>query len=100
MTGLLSYIGLTDFLQSRKDPMILPRKPSRGLPPSAVAALLSFCASPLLAQAPRSLPLEADHYDVSARLDADTQSIAAVAQVEFHAREASSVARVELHPNL
>jgi aminopeptidase N len=42
----------------------------------------------------------ADHYDLSATLDPGGQSISATAKVDFTAREASSVVRVELHPNL
>jgi aminopeptidase N len=42
----------------------------------------------------------AEHYDVSASLDAIGQSIAATAKIDFKAVEASSSVRVELHPNL
>jgi len=42
----------------------------------------------------------AEHYDVSASLDAIGQSISATARIDFKAVEASSSVRVELHPNL
>ena len=42
----------------------------------------------------------AQHYEVSATLDAIGQSISAIAKIDFKATEASSSVRVELHPNL
>jgi len=57
-------------------------------------------AAPLRAQAPRSSSFLADHYDVTATLDPITQSLSAVAKVEFKAQEVSSAVRVELHSNL
>src|SRR5262245_45149364 len=42
----------------------------------------------------------AEHYDVAATLEPPSQSLSAVAKVDFRAREASSIVRVELHPNL
>src|SRR5260370_28781376 len=62
--------------------------------------LLSCVAAPLQAQAPRPATFLADHYDVSASLDAIGQSISATAKIDFKAIEASSSVRVELHPNL
>src|SRR5947208_11566970 len=62
--------------------------------------LLSCAAAPLQAQAPRPANFLAEHYDVSASLDAIGQSISATAKVDFKAVEASSSVRVELHPNL
>src|SRR5438046_10630933 len=61
---------------------------------------LSCVAAPLRAQVPRAANFLADHYDVSASLDAIGQSISATAKVDFKAVEASSSVRVELHPNL
>jgi aminopeptidase N len=61
---------------------------------------LSCAAAPLHAQAPRPVNFLADHYDVSASLDAIGQSISATAKIDFKAVEASSSVRVELHPNL
>src|SRR5712691_6977277 len=55
---------------------------------------------PLEAQVPRPANFLAEHYDVSASLDAIGQSISATAKIEFKAVEASSSVRVELHPNL
>src|SRR6202045_41039 len=61
---------------------------------------LSYAAAPLHAQAPRPVNFLAEHYDVSASLDAIGQSISATAKIDFKAVEASSSVRVELHPNL
>src|SRR5580692_9066259 len=62
--------------------------------------LLIVCVAPLRAQAPRPVTFLADHYDVSATLDAIGQSLSATAKIDFKAVEASSSVRVELHPNL
>jgi len=68
---------------------------------SLLAVLLPICyAVPVKAQAPRPPALLADHYDVSATLDPITQSLSAVAKVEFKALEVTSAVRVELHQNL
>lgn len=40
------------------------------------------------------------HYDIAASVEPASQSLSAVAKVDFRAREASSIVRVELHPNL
>jgi aminopeptidase N len=61
---------------------------------------LSCIAASLQAQAPRPANFLAEHYDVSASLDAIGQSISATAKIDFKAVEASSSVRVELHPNL
>jgi hypothetical protein len=42
----------------------------------------------------------AEHYDVAANIEPASQSLSAVAKVDFRAVEASSILRVELHPNL
>jgi len=42
----------------------------------------------------------AQHYDVVATIEPAGQSLSAVAKVEFRAHDASSIVRVELHPNL
>jgi len=64
------------------------------------AALLLLTAALLRAQTPRPSSFLASRYDVSATLDPITQSLSAVAKVEFKAQEVSSAVRVELHPNL
>src|SRR3989440_11719450 len=61
---------------------------------------LSCVAVPLEAQVPRPANFLAEHYDVSASLDAIGQSISATAKIDFKVVEASSSVRVELHPNL
>jgi tetratricopeptide (TPR) repeat protein len=63
-------------------------------------SLLALFAAPLHAQTPRPSTFLATHYDVSATIDSIGQSLSAVAKVDFKALEASSSARVELHPNL
>jgi tetratricopeptide (TPR) repeat protein len=62
--------------------------------------LLIWAPAPLRAQAPRPATFLAEHYDVSATLDAIGQSLSATAKIDFKALEASSSVRVELHPNL
>ncbi len=65
------------------------------------ALLLLVCAAASVqAQVPRPSNFLAEHYDVSATLDAIGQSLSATAKIEFKAAEASSSVRVELHPNL
>jgi aminopeptidase N len=65
-----------------------------------LALTLALISAPLHAQtSPRSGFL-AEHYDLSANLDAIGQSISAVAKIDFKAQEVSSVVRVELHQNL
>jgi tetratricopeptide (TPR) repeat protein len=72
----------------------------------AIAALLAAFhaiapSAARAAQAPRpTVPFLADHYEVSATLDPFSQSISAVAKVDFKVQEVSSTVRVELHPNL
>jgi len=65
-----------------------------------LTAILLLACSPLRAQAPPPPAFLADHYDVSATLDTITQSLSAVAKVDFKARDVSSAVRIELHPNL
>jgi tetratricopeptide (TPR) repeat protein len=79
--------------------MTLCRKLSRAL--FLVPALLVVRgAEPVHAQGFRPAGFLAEHYDVSASLDPISQTISAVAKVDFRAVEASSSVRVELHPNL
>src|SRR6202166_4160494 len=65
-----------------------------------LASLLLLACAPLRAQAPRAPALLAEHYDVTAVLDPITQSLSAVAKVDFKVQEVTSAVRVELHPNL
>src|SRR5882672_7168929 len=62
--------------------------------------VLDLGAAPLRAQVPTPANFLAQHYEVSATLDAIGQSISASAKIDFKATEASSSVRVELHPNL
>jgi aminopeptidase N len=65
-----------------------------------LTAILLLACAPLRAQAPPPPAFLADHYDITATLDTITQSLSAVAKVDFKARDVSSAVRVELHPNL
>ncbi|PYT43671.1 MAG: hypothetical protein DMG47_12925 [Acidobacteria bacterium] len=95
---LLVYIG-AKLKTFERGPMALRRRVSGA---SCVSALicLSCLAAPLHAQVPRAATFLAEHYDVSASVDAIGQSISAVTKIDFKAVEASSSVRVELHPNL
>lgn len=85
--------------QLERGPMALRRRVSASF--CLFALMLLVClATPLRAQAPRPATFLAEHYDVSATLDAIGQSISATAKIDFKAVEASSSVRVELHPNL
>jgi tetratricopeptide (TPR) repeat protein len=92
------YIG-AELKTIERGPMALrPRVPATFL---FFAVLGLFCAAaPLQAQVPRPATFLAEHYDVSASLDAIGQSLLATAKIDFKAVEASSSVRVELHPNL
>src|SRR2546422_10852509 len=91
------YIG-AELKTFERGPMALRRR----VPATSLFALifLSCAAAPLQAQAPRPATFLAEHYDISATLDAIGQSISATAKIDFKAVEASSSVRVELHPNL
>jgi aminopeptidase N len=65
-----------------------------------LAAALVCGAHNLQAQVPRSLGFLAEHYDVTATLDANGQSINAIAKIDFRATDVTGNVRVELHPNL
>ena len=95
---LLVYIG-AKLKTFERGAMALRRRVSGA---SCVSALicLSCLAAPLHAQVPRAATFLAEHYDVSASVDAIGQSISAVTKIDFKAVEASSSVRVELHPNL
>jgi tetratricopeptide (TPR) repeat protein len=75
-----------------------PRVPATSF--FVVLLCLACAPAPLQAQTPRPATFLAEHYDVSATLDAIGQSISAVVKIEFKAIEPSSSVRVELHPNL
>src|SRR5437588_218484 len=95
---LLVYIG-AKLKTFERGPMALRRRLSSVF---CVLTLTYLCcaAAPLRAQIPRAATFLADHYDISASLDAIGQSISATAKIDFKAIEASSSVRVELHPNL
>src|SRR5437660_460007 len=81
-----------------RGPMALRRRLSG--PIFVLALIFLSCIVPLRAQIPQPANFLAEHYDVSAMLDAIGQSISATAKINFKAVEASSTVRVELHPNL
>jgi tetratricopeptide (TPR) repeat protein len=72
----------------------------RTMPRWGLILALALVSAPLPAQTPRNSGFLAEHYDLSATLDAIGQSISAVAKIDFKAQEVSSVVRVELHQNL
>ena len=87
--------------------MPLPRKTARL--PQLQSLMLSLTLSVLLctllpwAAPAQEVPKEtflAEHYDIAATLEPAGQSLSAVAKVDFRATQASSIVRVELHPNL
>jgi len=92
------YIG-AELNTFERGPMALLRRASSTLFCLALI-FLSSVAAPLHAQVPRPATFLAEHYDVSASLDAIGQSISATAKIDFKAAEASSSVRVELHPHL
>jgi tetratricopeptide (TPR) repeat protein len=79
--------------------MLLLRKPARlpWLPLLVLSLLLPFVAT---AQDVTRENFLAEHYDVAATIEPSGQSLSAIAKVDFRAKEASSLVRVELHPNL
>src|SRR5438128_6998910 len=91
------YIG-AELKTFERGPMALRRR----VPATSLFALmfLSCAAAPLQAQVPRPATFLAEHYDISASVDAIGQSISAVTKIDFKAVEASSSVRAELHPNL
>ena len=64
---------------------------------SSTALLVSSAG---LAQDVARVPFLAEHYDLTTTVDPASQSLSAVAKVDFRAYEVSSIIRVELHPNL
>lgn len=73
------------------------------LAPASLLALLSLAipASQLNAQAPpRAVGFVATHYDISATLDANRQSLSAIAKVDLVANEVTGNVYLQLHPNL
>ena len=97
--GILYRCMITGLNLIERGPMTLRRRASVLFCLFALT-LLVCAATPLRAQAPRPVTFLAEHYDVSATLDAIGQSISATAKIDFKATEASSSVRVELHPNL
>ena len=80
---------------------LLPLRRSISLACALSILIALACApSPTRAQAPPQVGFLADHYDVSATLDSNRQSISAVAKINFKATTVTSNLRVELHPNL
>jgi Peptidase family M1 domain len=79
--------------------MLLLRKPAPlpWLPLLVVSLLLPFVAT---AQDVTRENFLAERYDIAATIEPSGQSLSAIAKVDFRAKEASSLVRVELHPNL
>jgi tetratricopeptide (TPR) repeat protein len=66
----------------------------------AIAVLFFAAAATARAQAPRAFPFRATKYDVQVQLQPDSQTIAAIAKVDFVANEVGRTVLVELHPDL
>lgn len=62
--------------------------------------LLLIAAMPAKAQAPRTYPFRATHYDVQVMLNPDDQTISGLAKVDFAAEQVAKTVLVELHPDL
>ncbi|HTS10878.1 MAG TPA: tetratricopeptide repeat protein [Candidatus Limnocylindrales bacterium] len=67
---------------------------------AASLALVLLCAFSAAAQAPRAFPFRAKNYDVEVQIQPDSQTISALAKVDFVASEVSRTLLVELHPDL
>jgi tetratricopeptide (TPR) repeat protein len=82
--------------------MLLLRRPFRlpwlALLPLWLSGLILPAATP--AQEVSKENFLAERYDVAATIEPAGQSLSAVAKVDFRAHDASSIVRVELHPNL
>ena len=79
--------------------MLLLRTPARlSWLPLLLVSLLLPAAAP--AQDATKENFLAEHYDVAATIEPAGQSLSATAKVDFRAKEASSIVRVELHPGL
>ena len=70
------------------------------LRPLLVAAFALLLPAAASAQDVSKENFLAEHYYVAASIEPASQSLSVVAKVDFRAREASSIVRVELHPNL
>src|SRR5215471_18247957 len=100
---LLSYIGSVNWRSPRNlTLMLLLCRPFRlsGLALFPVLLLSLILPAAALAQDVSKDNFLAERYDVAATIEPASQSLSAVAKVDFKARDASSIVRVELHPNL
>jgi tetratricopeptide (TPR) repeat protein len=76
-----------------------PHLPKR-FQPAALLALFVFAATSAAAQAPHAFPFRATNYDVQVQLQPDSQTLAALAKVDFVANQVGRTLLVELHPDL
>ncbi len=67
---------------------------------TAALALFVFAAASASAQAPHAFPFRATNYDVQVQLQPDSQTLAALAKVDFVANQVGRTLLVELHPDL
>ena len=63
-------------------------------------ALFLLAAASAFAQAPHAFPFRATNYNVEVQLQPDSQTLAALAKVDFVANEVGRTVLVELHPDL
>ena len=73
---------------------------SLALLPATIFALFLMVAAPAMAQAPHTFPFRATNYDVEVVLHPESQTISALAKVDFIANEVGKTVLVELHPDL
>jgi tetratricopeptide (TPR) repeat protein len=73
------------------------RKLYRAMSGAALVLLAAVAAS---AQAPHSFPFRATNYDVQVQVQPESQTIAALAKVDFVANQVGRTVLVELHPDL
>jgi len=62
--------------------------------------LFFVVATTAAAQAPRGFPFRATNYDVEVQLQPESQTLSAIAKVDFAAKEVGRTLLVELHPDL
>lgn len=67
---------------------------------TAPLILVLAVAASAAAQAPRGFPFRATNYDVEVQLQPESQTISALAKVDFAAKEVGRTVLVELHPDL
>ena len=73
---------------------------SLALLPASILVIFLMVADPAMAQAAHTFPFRATNYDVEVVLHPESQTITALAKVDFVATEVGKTLLVELHPDL